>query len=162
MLSTTETGHQSAQAGDTDVVGARAVAQLVDGIISLLVFTIVGGASALVLGGGVAALTRSPVATMVTVGPAAMLVGGLAGGAVPILLEWAWNGETVGKRLVGIRVVSLDGHRLGLGAAVTRNLLAGVDAAFFALVGLVAMATSPARQRVGDRVAGTIVVRAAP
>lgn len=162
MLSTSKSGPLSAQAGDTDVVGARAIAQIVDGIVSLLVFAIVGGGTALVLGGGVAALTRSPFATVVAVGPAAMLVGGLAGGVVPILLELAWNGETVGKRLVGIRVVSLDGRRLGLGAVLTRNLLAGIDAMFFYLVGLVAIATSSNRQRLGDRVAGTIVVRAAP
>ncbi|MGM0398858.1 MAG: RDD family protein [Halobacteriota archaeon] len=158
MTTTVSPGRQPTRADDTDVLGARAVAQFVDAIVSLLVFALVGGGTALLLG-GVATTRHSLFATFMAVGPTAMLVGTLAAGAVPVLLEWAWNGETVGKRLVGIRVVSRDGGRLGLGAAFSRNLFAGVDAAFFYLVGIAAIALSADHQRVGDRVAGTVVVR---
>lgn len=158
MTTTVSPGRQPTHAGDTDVLGARAIAQFVDAIVSVLVFALVGGGTALLLG-GVATSRDALFDTLVAVGPTAMLVGALAAGAVPVLLEWAWNGETVGKRLVGIRVVAVDGGRVGLWAAFSRNLFASVDAAFFYLVGIAAMALSSDRQRVGDRVAGTVVVR---
>jgi len=158
MTTPTHADRTTATPGPTDVVGARAIAQLVDAAVSLVLFVLVGGLAALALGG--AALVRSsPVSAIWAVGPLAMLLGGLAAGSVPIALEWAWDGMTVGKRLLGIRVVPIDGGHLGFGAVLTRNLLAGIDAAFFYLVGLTAMATSPHRQRLGDRVAGTVVVR---
>lgn len=154
----TATARTSTTPGPTDVVGARAIAQLVDAAVSLVLFAVVAGATALVLGG--AALARySVVSAIWAVGPLAMLAGGVVAGGVPVVLEWAWDGKTVGKRLLGIRVVPIDGGPLGFGAVLTRNLLAGIDAAFFYLVGLTAMATSPHRQRLGDRVAGTVVVR---
>lgn len=144
--------------GDTDVVGARAVAQLVDGIVSTLLFALVTGGLVLSTG-GVGSGYRTLIGTLVAVGPATMFVGLLAAGALPVLLEWLWNGTTVGKRLVGIRVVSLDGDAISFRAAFVRNVLATVDAAFFYLVGLASMVASSDRQRIGDRIAGTAVVR---
>lgn len=158
-MTTHSPGHTPAPTGDTDVVGARALAQLVDGIVSTIVFALVAGGVGVFLGGLTATL-NSPLAVFMTVAPMALLLGSVAGGAVPILLEWAWDGETIGKRLVGIRVVSIDGGRVGLGAALARNVFASIDAAFFYLVGLASMSMSAERQRVGDRIAGTVVVRA--
>jgi len=72
----------------------------------------------------------------------------------------AATGATLGKRLVGIRVVGEDGDPLTFGAAIVRNLLRVVDALFFYLVGFLFAATSSRGQRLGDRAAHTIVVRA--
>jgi uncharacterized RDD family membrane protein YckC len=71
----------------------------------------------------------------------------------------AATGATLGKRMVGIRVVDEDGARVTFGAAVVRNLLRLVDCLFFYLVGAVFALTSPRGQRLGDRAAHTIVVR---
>jgi uncharacterized RDD family membrane protein YckC len=71
----------------------------------------------------------------------------------------AATGATLGKRMVGIRVVSEDGERLTFGAAVVRNLLRLVDCLFFYLVGAIFALTSPRGQRLGDRAAHTLVVR---
>jgi uncharacterized RDD family membrane protein YckC len=71
----------------------------------------------------------------------------------------ALSGMTVGKRIVGIRVVAEDGDHVGLGAAVVRNLLRLVDCLFFYLVGALFALTSARGQRLGDRAAGTLVVR---
>jgi uncharacterized RDD family membrane protein YckC len=71
----------------------------------------------------------------------------------------ALTGMTIGKRIVGIRVVAEDGEHVSLGAAVVRNLLRPVDGLFFYLVGAIFALTSPHRQRLGDRAAGTLVVR---
>src|SRR5437773_10792637 len=40
-----------------------------------------------------------------------------------ILLEWLWNGETIGKRAFRLRVINEDGSRAQLTAALTGNLL---------------------------------------
>lgn len=71
----------------------------------------------------------------------------------------AVTGRTVGKGMVGIRVVGDDGEPVTFGAAVLRNLLRLVDAFFFYLVAFVFAVQSPLRQRLGDRVAHTVVVR---
>jgi uncharacterized RDD family membrane protein YckC len=78
-------------------------------------------------------------------------------------LAEATVGASLGKLLVGVRVRRADGGRLTVAGAVVRNLLRLIDALpYFIpyLVGGVAVARSPQRQRLGDRAAGTVVVRA--
>jgi uncharacterized RDD family membrane protein YckC len=71
----------------------------------------------------------------------------------------AASGATLGKRMVGIRVVGADGAHVTFGAAFVRNLLRLVDGLFFYLVGAIFALTSARGQRLGDRAAGTVVVR---
>ena len=71
----------------------------------------------------------------------------------------AATGATLGKRMVGIRVVGEDGERLTFGAALVRNLIRIVDSLFFYFVGFMFALTSKRGQRLGDRAAHTIVVR---
>jgi uncharacterized RDD family membrane protein YckC len=71
----------------------------------------------------------------------------------------AATGTTLGKRMVGIRVVGEDGENVTFGAAAVRNVLRIVDALFFYLVGFLFALTSTRGQRLGDRAAHTIVVR---
>jgi uncharacterized RDD family membrane protein YckC len=68
-------------------------------------------------------------------------------------------GATIGKGMVGIRVVDEHGEHPTLRAAIGRNLLRPVDGLFFYLVGAAFALSSPRRQRLGDRVAHTVVVR---
>mgnify|MGYP002624187711 CR=1 FL=1 len=74
--------------------------------------------------------------------------------------EIVWGGRTLGKRVVGLRVVRADGLPVGAREALLRNLLRIVDAlpAYY-LVGLTALVVSERAQRFGDLVAGTLVVR---
>lgn len=75
------------------------------------------------------------------------------------LLEWR-SGRTLGKRLVAIRVVQADGDPLTFRAALYRNVLRLVDwLPMFYVVGILGVLTSDAKQRLGDRLAGTLVVR---
>jgi uncharacterized RDD family membrane protein YckC len=71
----------------------------------------------------------------------------------------ALTGATLGKRIVRIRVVDEYGEHPTLSAAVVRNILRPVDALFFYLVGAVFALASPLGQRLGDRIAHTVVVR---
>lgn len=68
-------------------------------------------------------------------------------------------GATPGKLLTGIVVVSADGERAGPGAVLARNLLRMVDALGFYLLGFVVLSFTSRRQRLGDLVGGTVVVR---
>jgi uncharacterized RDD family membrane protein YckC len=77
-----------------------------------------------------------------------------------ILLEWRWRGQTVGKRLFGLRVMHVDGLRLQLPQVALRNLLRVIDMLpLFYLVGAVTCLFSRNAQRLGDLAANTIVAR---
>ncbi len=76
--------------------------------------------------------------------------------------EAVW-GCTIGKRLVGIRVVGVDGAPLSVGRAFLRNALRLLDAySVTLLVGLASIAVTRRKQRVGDLIARTVVVQANP
>ncbi len=76
-----------------------------------------------------------------------------------ILME-AFVGGTVGKLALGMRVELEDGSPITIGASVIRNLLRFVDFLPFAyILGMIMISTSPLKQRLGDRVAKTVVVK---
>ena len=77
-----------------------------------------------------------------------------------ITCEWAWRGQTVGKRMLRLRVVDAEGLRLQFHQVVTRNLLRFVDSLpLFYFVGGVVCWLSPKCQRLGDIAANTVVIR---
>jgi uncharacterized RDD family membrane protein YckC len=75
--------------------------------------------------------------------------------------EWIWNGQTPGKRLLKLRVIREDGRPVTFWEAAVRNLLRSFDMmpAPFYSIGLISVFMSLSDQRVGDMVAGTVVVR---
>jgi uncharacterized RDD family membrane protein YckC len=78
-----------------------------------------------------------------------------------VLLEWLWNGQTIGKRAFGLRVITEDGSPASFTAVLIRNLLRLVDfLPLFYGIGVAAIVVSPKSQRLGDLAAGTYVVRA--
>ena len=85
----------------------------------------------------------------------------LFGWAYFILLEWLWNGQTLGKRLFGLRVINEDGSPARFFAVFVRNLVRVVDflPGLYGL-GLLCIVLSSRSQRLGDLAAGTFVVRA--
>jgi uncharacterized RDD family membrane protein YckC len=78
----------------------------------------------------------------------------------PIATEWFWRGQTLGKRVLRLRVMDAGGMRLQFSQVVIRNLLRFVDGlpAFYAVGGLFCFFNRNA-QRLGDVAANTIVVR---
>jgi uncharacterized RDD family membrane protein YckC len=80
-----------------------------------------------------------------------------------IALEWTWNGQTLGKRLMHLRVMDESGLPLRFSQVMVRNLLRAVDVLPVAyLVGGTAAIVSRKAQRLGDVAAATIVVHDAP
>lgn len=124
---------------DTGVVGERVGAQIVD----LVLMAVQLGVVVLVLGSGTGAFLLG------------LLTLPLYGG----LQEGYWDGQTVGKKVFGIRVVSERGGDCSVGQAFARNAPALAIPGWLAyLVALLSMAASDYRQRLFDRVAGTVVV----
>lgn len=81
--------------------------------------------------------------------------------AYPILFEVLWDGQTLGKRAMSLRVISDDGAPIGWLASIVRNLLRTVD--FLPIgyaTGLVAGFFDPWGRRLGDMVARTMVIHA--
>ncbi len=136
-------------------VGSRALAALID--------------SAILFGGTLAAIFL--IITLAGLGIAPhpwmimLVAGGIASGWLLYfaLFEGLRHGQTPGKHLIGIRVVSDTGHAVTFGAAAVRNLLRIAD--FLPppyLTGMVLAALHPRGKRLGDLAAGTVVVRDRP
>jgi uncharacterized RDD family membrane protein YckC len=76
-----------------------------------------------------------------------------------IVAEWRWRGQTLGKKVMKLRVVDERGLRLTFAQITLRNLLRFVDALPFAyLVGGLTALFNQRAQRLGDLAAGTLVV----
>ena len=77
-----------------------------------------------------------------------------------LTLEWLWRGQTVGKRMLRLRVVDAHGLRLQFSQVAIRNLLRVIDLlpAMY-LVGGMATLLSRKAQRLGDLAANTVVIR---
>jgi uncharacterized RDD family membrane protein YckC len=90
------------------------------------------------------------------------------GGLVAVGLGWALyyyfacesgSGQTVGKRVMNIRVVGVDGAPAGMREIALRTVLRVIDGLFLYLVGLIVMvATKERRGRLGDLVGDTMIV----
>jgi uncharacterized RDD family membrane protein YckC len=83
------------------------------------------------------------------------------------LSGWGWDvawevlggGRTPGKRALGLRVVRTDGAPVGLPESLARNALRAIELPLGYAPGVLLVALGPRRQRLGDLVAGTLVVR---
>ncbi len=80
--------------------------------------------------------------------------------AYGLAFEWLWRGQTVGKKLLRLRVVDSEGLKLQFHQIAVRNLLRFVDSLpLFYVVGGVSCWATRKFQRLGDIAANTIVVR---
>src|SRR5258706_15782181 len=75
--------------------------------------------------------------------------------------EWLWSGQTPGKRWLKLRVIREDGRPITFFEAAVRNILRDFDIMPFPFysIGLISVFASSKDQRIGDMVAGTVVVR---
>jgi uncharacterized RDD family membrane protein YckC len=130
-------------------IGPRLVAQIVDGIILFILYFVVGAAM-------FGAFTFD-----VFGASAAAFIGAyvLVFFLYYIVLEGAL-GATVGKKAARIKVVREDGSPCGFGPAVVRNVLRVIDVLpFLYIIGIILVSRSDKKQRLGDRLAKTVVVK---
>jgi len=149
-------------------LGSRVGAQILDIIFTSLAIVIC--VFAVILTGG---LPENASAILI------ILLGFLLRTPYYVLSELIWNGRTLGKRITGIRVINVDGRRLTPHQVTARNLMKEVEiftptALLFSIgsqsswedaltvLWLLAVIIVPLanrrRQRIGDMIAGTLVV----
>src|SRR6185437_2879275 len=144
-------------------VGSRIAAGLIDlgicaaSLIAVVVLIVVLGGGARPESANDAAMSDAWAAAIIVMVQFAILWG------YYVLSEGLFDGRTIGKRLLGLRVVRDGGYSVGFAASAVRNLMRIVDLQplFTYLVGIVGVAVSKSGKRLGDVVAGTIVVREA-
>jgi uncharacterized RDD family membrane protein YckC len=74
--------------------------------------------------------------------------------------EIIWNGQTPGKRIRGIKVITVDGTRPTIGAFLLRWITRPVEIVMsFGIIAMVAIFLNKKGQRIGDIAAGTIIVK---
>ena len=76
-----------------------------------------------------------------------------------VAFESVWNGQTPGKRAIGIRVVRDGGYPITFMDAVIRNLIRVIEFPLVYIPSIISALISPQNKRLGDLAAGTIVVR---
>jgi len=80
-----------------------------------------------------------------------------------LVCETFFNGQSFGKRVMKIRVISLDGSRPKFSQYLLRWLFRLIDFSLTSyLAGMVTIIVSKNGQRIGDLVAGTIIIRTVP
>lgn len=76
-----------------------------------------------------------------------------------VALEYFWSGQTIGKRVVGLKVVQENGQSVTFLSAIIRNLFRLVDSLPAGyLLGALVCFFHPQHKRIGDLVAGTVVI----
>lgn len=138
-----------------DVLGRRIAAGIIDLCIVLVIALVVGGLVGNEVGADDSAAARFGALDRV------LLIGLIFGYYWASEAVWA---QTVGKRVMKLRVVRVDGSDAGPGPTFVRTLLRAIDGLFFYVVGLIVIfASGTRRQRLGDMAAKTkVVADAAP
>lgn len=137
---------------ETAGIGSRVIAGVIDlavqgAALVAILLSVAALASAGLDGGGVAAGAIYVLVFLVVFG-------------YPAALETRWRGRTLGKAAMGLRVVTVEGAPIRFRHAAIRSIFSLID--WFGtqgLVGITALLLTKRNQRVGDLVAGTIVLR---
>lgn len=127
-------------------VGFRAVATIIDLVILMILSYIIAAIFGTTTSGGFELM-----------GTSFFLTCGV-GFAYYLFFEGTL-GATPGKLVTGLRVLKADGSKCDIAAAAVRTAFRLIDGFLFYLVAAILVWTSPRRQRLGDRVANTMVVK---
>ena len=153
-LYTVETPEQIELLYDVAGIGSRFLAALIDHVLIGLIL-------------GVLFVLVAVVADQVDLGMDPFLVAGLFSIAIYLFLcayyiffETIWNGQTPGKRLVGVRTVRTGGRPVGFLGSTIRNVIRFAD--FLPVlygIGVIVMFLDSRSRRLGDLAAGTLAVK---
>lgn len=136
---------------------SRAYAQVLDQLILLALTVVVG------LVGVVAAVSAEGNEPRIGIAAVGLVLIFLLRSGYFVYFELVWQGQSPGKRAVGLRVVTDDGGELGFWHATVRNLVRPIDALPGSYgFGVVTALLNPRGKRLGDFAAGTVVVREVP
>jgi len=142
-------------------IGSRGAAAIVDTVIQsvALIVIFVALTAGLVAGSAFLSVGSGPGAATLFLALFILALFAVADGYF-MLFEILWNGQTPGKRMVGIRVIRENGYPMRPIDAVIRNLVRMVDWLPGAYgIGVLTMLLNKRSKRLGDFASGTIVVR---
>lgn len=147
---------------DNDVLINRIVAVIIDSVILFVVMAVISipfGLSAAMF--SMMSGVTDPMAwtTMMFMSSTLSIISFILG-----LLYFSYfessSGQTPGKKLLGVKVVKEGGGKVTFGDAIIRNLLRIIDGIAFYLIGFILILVTEKKQRIGDIVAKTLVVKA--
>jgi uncharacterized RDD family membrane protein YckC len=76
-----------------------------------------------------------------------------------LIQESLWEGQTIGKKLMKVKVIKLDGYQAGFGDYLIRWLFRLIDISVGnGVIGLITIVSSSKNQRLGDMAAGTAII----
>jgi uncharacterized RDD family membrane protein YckC len=151
---TIETPEQTALEFTLAGIGSRGLAVAIDSLLQLGVLIVLGLVAALVsYVGFFPQMGKQWVYAILIFGLFLLRFGYFA------FFEAIWNGRTPGKRWTHLRVITDSGRPVGAQGAILRNLIRIVDElpSLYA-IGIVTSLISPQNKRVGDYLAGTVVI----
>ena len=137
---------------DYQGVGRRFWATLIDGVIFSIPMYLFGGGTAMI-----GAMQGNTYGAQFSTGSTLVLLA--------VMVAWVIfeaYGGTPGKRILGMRIVNAEGENIGIGRSIVRNLLRVIDAIPGIIpygLGAILVASSDTKQRLGDRAAGSYVIR---
>jgi uncharacterized RDD family membrane protein YckC len=140
-------------------IGNRFLACAIDHAIQFLTLALIALASAILA--NISSIERAVASAPKWVYAVMILLLFLIFSGYFAFFEWLWSGQTPGKRWLKLRVIREDGRPITFWEASVRNLLRSFDMMPFPFysIGLISVFSSTRDQRVGDMVAGTVVVR---
>jgi uncharacterized RDD family membrane protein YckC len=131
-------------------IGLRLAAQIIDAIILSIIFFIIGFG----MSGSFTFSYENEAAYPI------IALNALIDFLYFIVLEGT-SGATLGKRLVKIKVVRENGSPCGIGPSFVRNILRIIDELpGLHIIGMIWISRSDKKQRLGDRIGKTVVVKA--
>lgn len=137
---------------ETASVGSRSVAKLLDvmaqfAVLLAILFAFGAGSS---IAGGSSNIVTSVLLTIIIF----VVVFGY-----PVIIEMLWNGKTLGKAALGLRVVTREGAPVRFRHAAVRGIIGIVEVYIFPIIAVLSCAISRENQRFGDMAGGSIVIR---
>jgi uncharacterized RDD family membrane protein YckC len=137
-------------------IGSRFLAAIIDTLVIGAALALLGIAGAVISArtGFARGATGSVVAAISTMLSFLILWG------YYIIFELVWNGQSIGKRAIGLRVVREGGRPITFVGSAIRNLIRIVDflPAFYG-IGVIVMFVDRRARRLGDLAGGTLVVK---
>ncbi len=130
-------------------LSSRLIAFLIDGLVILLLIQIIFQIVSLL-----ALISKDMANAFLIVGFFVLNMGYFA------FMEWIFKGQSLGKKAMNLRVISERGLRPSLYQTIMRNVFRIIDQLPLAyLTGIISAILSPAHKRLGDIVAGTLVIK---
>jgi len=136
-------------------IGSRSLALAIDTLLQIAVLIVLGLIGAIISYAGVLPRLGKQYVYAILI-----FIGFLSQFGYFAFFEAIWNGRTPGKRWIHLRVIMDSGRPLGAQGAILRNLMRIVDSlpSIYA-VGIITSLISPQNKRIGDYLAGTVVIQ---